>query len=429
MMKRKLAALLAAVLLGTAAVPTTVVFAQGNDPDAAAVTDAAETKAQTDEEQAGETAEVTESGGEISEEEALSEVAKLLTGNPDFFSTVIGDLDPETLEILMKNPKLLGYFLPTLHVTVTDGTVKIDYKDQETEETILTGTVTTNGSNLNVRTGPGIGYDIISSLANGSQIKVLGEKDGWYQIEFPADIAYVCGQYVRLNEVATAETPEGYSFDITGTDMAAFLSAFSSLFEGEPQVIPEVHGLTPDGNLTLVDDLGEKTGEGQQFITLVTKAGNYFYLIIDRNEKGEETVHFLNMVDERDLFSLMDEDEASALAAQMEAEKATRETAATAAATHSDQEKESVEREKEEKTARNMLPALIALLVLLGGGGAFAYMQLKGKKQQEAERPDPDADYEDEDMSDYDMPETEEEAEASEEEEDYSDDSDEDESE
>ena len=429
MMKRKLAALLAAVLLGTAAVPTTVVFAQGNDPDAAAVTDAAETKAQTDEEQAGETAEVTESGGEISEEEALSEVAKLLTGNPDFFSTVIGDLDPETLEILMKNPKLLGYFLPTLHVTVTDGTVKIDYKDQETEETILTGTVTTNGSNLNVRTGPGIGYDIISSLANGSQIKVLGEKDGWYQIEFPADIAYVCGQYVRLNEVATAETPEGYSFDITGTDMAAFLSAFSSLFEGEPQVIPEVHGLTPDGNLTLVDDLGEKTGEGQQFITLVTKAGNYFYLIIDRNEKGEETAHFLNMVDERDLFSLMDEDEASALAVQMEAEKATQETAATAPATPSDQEKEPVEPEKEEKPARNMLPALIALLVLLGGGGAFAYMQLKGKKQQEAERPDPDADYEDEDMSDYDMPETEEEAEASEEEEDYSDDSDEDESE
>ena len=429
MMKMRIAAALAAVMIGTAALPTVTAFAQGNDPDAAAVTDAAETKAQTDEEQAGETAEVTESGGEISEEEALSEVAKLLTGNPDFFSTVIGDLDPETLEILMKNPKLLGYFLPTLHVTVTDGTVKIAYKDQETEETILTGTVTTNGSNLNVRTGPGIGYDIISSLANGSQIKVLGEKDGWYQIEFPADIAYVCGQYVRLNEVATAETPEGYSFDITGTDMAAFLSAFSSLFEGEPQVIPEVHGLTPDGNLTLVDDLGEKTGEGQQFITLVTRAGNYFYLIIDRNEKGEETVHFLNMVDERDLFSLMDEDEASALAAQMEAEKVAQEAAAATPATPSDQEKEPVEPEKEEKPARNMLPALIALLVLLGGGGAFAYMQLKGKKQQEAERPDPDADYEDEDMSDYDMPETEEEAEASEEEEDYSDDSDEDEDE
>lgn len=427
MMRRKLAALLAAMLLGTTAVPTTIAYAQGNDPDAAAVTEVTETTEKEAAVQTDDTAEAGETEGELTEEEALSEVARLITGNPDFFSAMIGDMDPETLELLMENPKLLGYFLPTLHVTVTDGTVKIAYKDQETEETILTGTVTTNGSNLNVRTGPGIGYDIISSLANGSQIKVLGEKDGWYQIEFPADIAYVCGQYVRLNEVATAETPEGYSFDITGTDMAAFLSAFSSLFEGEPQAIPEVHGLTPDGNLTLVDDLGEKTGEGQQFITLVTRAGNYFYLIIDRNEKGEETVHFLNMVDERDLFSLMDEDEASALAAQMEAEKAAQEAAVTTPATPSDQEKEPVEPEKEEKPARNMLPALIALLVLLGGGGAFAYMQLKGKKQQEAERPDPDADYEDEDMSDYDMPETEEEAEASEE--DYSDDSDEDEAE
>lgn len=48
--------------------------------------------------------------------------------------------------------------------------------------------------------------------------------------------------------------------------------------------------LTPDGNLTLVDDIGSSTEAGQQFITLVTKSGNYFYLIIDRNDKGEEKV-------------------------------------------------------------------------------------------------------------------------------------------
>lgn len=426
MMRRRFAALLAAILLGTATIPTTIAYAQGNDPDAAAVTETAASEKDAGAKEAGTEA---ESETDISEEEALNEVAKLITGNPDFFTAVIGDLDPETMEILLENPKLLGYFLPTLHVTVTDGAVQIAYKAQETEETVLTGTVITNGSNLNVRTGPGIGYDIISSLANGSQVNVIGENDGWYQIEFPADIAYVCGQYVRLNEVATAKTQEGYSFDITGTDMAAFLSAFSGLFDQTPPVTPEVHGLTPDGNLTLVDDLGQKTGEGQQFITLVTKAGNYFYLIIDRDEKGEETVHFLNMVDERDLFSLIDEDEASALAAQMEAEKAAQEPEVTAPATPSDQEKEPEEPEKPEKPARNMLPALIGLLVLLGGGGAFAYMQLKGKKQQEAERPDPDADYEDEDMSEYDMHESEEEADASEEDEDYSYDADEDETE
>ena len=406
MMKRAMAAILAAILIG-AITPATFAYAQGNDPDAAAVSQITETNTAEDAEKSDDEAEAGETEAQITEEEALSEVAELITGNPEFFSAVIGDLDQETLDVLMENPKLLAYFLPTLHVTVTDGAVTVAYKDQETEETVLTGTVTTNGSNLNVRTGPSIDYDIISSLANGSEVTVIDEKDGWYRIEFPADIAYVCGQYVKLHEVTTAETPEGYTFDITGADMAAFISTLSGLFSQEPQPVPEVHGLTPDGNLTLVDDLGQKTGEGQQFITLVTKAGNYFYLIIDRDEKGEETVHFLNMVDERDLFSLMDKDEATALAAQMEAERAAQEAAAVTPATPSEVETEPTEPVKEEKPAKNVLPALIALLVLLGAGGAFAFKQLKGKKAQEAERPDPDADYEEDDGEDYDVPDDE----------------------
>lgn len=401
MMKRKLAAFIAVLMIGALMMPVTYAYAQGTDPDAVAVETV--TTEETEETDVIEPEEVEETPEFLSEEDALSEVAELITGNPDFFSEIIEDLDPEVMAVLMENPKLLGYFLPTLHVTVTDGSVTITYRETEEEEPVLTGTVTTCGSNLNVRTGPSTGYDIISSLANGTQIEIIDEEDGWYRISFPADLAYVCGEYVRLNEIKPTETPEGYSFDITGAELAEFISIFCGYSEQEPQVIPEVHGLTPDGNLTLVDDIGSVTGEGQQFITLVTKAGNYFYLIIDRDEKGEETVHFLNMVDERDLFSLMDEDEASALAAQMEAEKAAQEAAATTPATPSDVEPEPTEPEKEEKPAKNVLPALVALLVLLGAGGAFLYMQVKGKKAKEAERPDPDADYEDDDMPDYDM--------------------------
>mgnify|MGYP000770649174 FL=1 len=76
----------------------------------------------------------------------------------------------------------------------------------------------------------------------------------------------------------------------------------------------EAGALTPEGNLTLVDDYhtNYSDGSGQQFITLVSKSGATFYLVIDRNSKGAQTVHFMNLVDETDLLALMEEDAADA---------------------------------------------------------------------------------------------------------------------
>ena len=60
-------------------------------------------------------------------------------------------------------------------------------------------------------------------------------------------------------------------------------------------------------------------GSGQQFITLVSKSGATFYLVIDRNAKGQQTVHFMNLVDEADLLSLMEKEAADAYTAEKEA--------------------------------------------------------------------------------------------------------------
>ena len=83
----------------------------------------------------------------------------------------------------------------------------------------------------------------------------------------------------------------------------------------------ETGALTPEGNLSLVDDYhtSYSDGSGQQFITLVSKSGNTFYLVIDRNAKGQQTVHFMNLVDEADLLALMEEEDADAYTAEKEA--------------------------------------------------------------------------------------------------------------
>lgn len=253
-----------------------------------------------------------------------------------------------------------------------------------------TGTVTTNGDVLNVRTGSSTDYDIIDQLRNGSIVEVLGEENGWYKIRIPDRTGFVCGDYLS---VSTAQEEL-----ISRDDLKNLLEMVMSQ-EGAGKSL----ALTPEGNLTLVDDVGKTTGAGKQFVTMVTKNGNYFYLVIDRDDKGESTVHFLNQVDERDLFSLMDEDEAAAMKEELAAEEAAKQAAENPpVATPSETETEVQEPEK--KPAGSMLPALIVLILVLGGGGAFFFLQLTKKKKAEAVRPDPDADYEEEDDSDFDYP-------------------------
>ena len=207
--------------------------------------------------------------------------------------------------------------------------------------------------------------------------------------------------------------------------LCAGVAAPAFAFEGdttpvEQPVLPEVvedvvtitdeasGALTPEGNLTLVDDYHTdySDGSGQQFITLVSKSGATFYLVIDRNAKGQQTVHFMNLVDEADLLTLMEEEDADAYTAEKEAaeqdklkaEEEAKKAAEEAAASGTEQPKEN----KVTKIASGFL-GVVVLIALAAGGIFYAFAKQKQKKQAEKEALDPDANYT-EDKGDFEIP-------------------------
>jgi hypothetical protein len=113
------------------------------------------------------------------------------------------------------------------------------------------------------------------------------------------------GGYYASNENETETPPESIDSIVIGT---------------EDVKLPEDSGtdngnaLTPDGNMSLIDDILQKNPyvseedelAEKQFITVQSKNGNYFYLVIDRSG-DTENVYFLNLVDEADLMALMED--------------------------------------------------------------------------------------------------------------------------
>ena len=179
---------------------------------------------------------------------------------------------------------------------------------------------------------------------------------------------------------------------------------------------PEGQPLTPEGNATLVDDYyGDK-----QLITVTTKAGNYFYILIDRaNEDKETAVHFLNQVDEADLMALLEDGQTEETPAACTCTEKCRagevNTACPVCAVNMSEcagkepevaQEPEPEPEPEKESGSGGSLVLILLLAALGGGGAFAYIKFIKPKQGAKVSADPDDyEFEDEEYENEDIPE------------------------
>lgn len=142
---------------------------------------------------------------------------------------------------------------------------------------------------------------------------------------------------------------------------------------------------TPDGTGTVVDSAND--GDGKQFYTIVTPAGNTFYLIIDL-ERDSDNVYFLDVVTEKDLLAL----------AEQSGYNTETDTAATSnvASEATPGASEDIAEPTSAGTQNNNIGTLLLVLaVVVIGGGAGYYFKIYRPKHQKADSED-DFDYGDE---------------------------------
>ena len=339
-----------AVMLCFAAFSTTA-FAGGADPDPAPLPEETGTpttggiELDTEDDEGGNHT----SGTTETSEDAENTEDKESTGAAETMT------DEEMAALLSS---LLG---SQVDVTVTDEGIRLTNKDDGTPD--QTGTVVTNGGNLNVRTGAGTDNQAFTQLPNGTQVEVIGTD----------------GDYLTVSD---ATGGGDFSLTLNGDELSALLGQFGGSAGGSA-------ALTPDGNLSLIDDIG--TTGGKQFITLQTKAGNTFYLIIDRDDEGEQTVHFLNQVDEADLMALIEDGETAPATCTCteKCEAGAVNTACpvcknnlTACVGAEPEAEEPAETAEPEEEAGNSMGGLIVFLVvlLIGGGAALYFFKFKKPK-------------------------------------------------
>ena len=168
--------------------------------------------------------------------------------------------------------------------------------------------------------------------------------------------------------------------------------------------VAETQPLTPDGNLEIVDDI---VHDDKQFITVTSRSGAEFYIVIDRS-RDSDNVYFLNQVDDVDLFTLLDEDSSSScsckekctvgavnsdcLVCRMDMKSCKGKVSEVKSETISDSEPAETEKKQ------NILPVIL-IVGVIGGGAVIGFLKLRKNKPKSSPAPDFDDATDDDDFT------------------------------
>ena len=144
---------------------------------------------------------------------------------------------------------------------------------------------------------------------------------------------------------------------------------------------PEETETTPfsvAGNGQLLDDISDD--ETKQFLTVQTKNGNTFFMVIDRS-RNSENVYMLSLVDEYDLAEFIEEEETEPVEEE------------PAVIVEEPQPEPVQEEPQPEKGGMGMGALLTIILLGAGGVGGYYYFKILKPKREEEEAESEDLEF------------------------------------
>lgn len=88
-----------------------------------------------------------------------------------------------------------------VNYNLKEGYMHKSFLDVLTRENAELGYGVVTGSGVNLRSGPGTGYRVVSTAAKGAKCYIIGLNSGWYKVIYGSNICYIRSDYLELTEI------------------------------------------------------------------------------------------------------------------------------------------------------------------------------------------------------------------------------------